>query len=369
MGVGGRLHSPLPFCFALWSSLEVLFDGFAEIAITITMEKDLIKTVQGTIKRFEMLKAGDRLLLAVSGGPDSVFMLHVLNILKEDLGINIYVANLDHGLRGRASEIDSEFVKHFSESLDIPFIHKKINLKKTHETAGLSKEEIARKARYDFLIGSAKKAHACTIATGHTLDDHAETVLMRIIKGSSMRGLTGIPPMRFQDGLKIIRPLIDITKKEIEVYLKSRSIPYRIDRSNLEHIYFRNSVRNSILPFLEKYNPKVKHALVNLAEGLREDFDFIEEEKRKKAFDLSSKRNRLSLKLKDMIIQPRALRKEIIRDALAAAGADIKKLSYRHWKDMDNFIMVKQKGKSIDLPGGVRINKGGENLIFFKLKG
>jgi len=330
------------------------------------MQKDIIKTTLNTIKRFDMLEEGQRVLVAVSGGPDSVFLLHALNSLKDALKIKLYIGNLDHGIRGRASQIDSEFTRHLAESFNIPFIYKEID-SKVYRNKRLSKEEIARQHRYDFLIKSAKKHRIDAIATGHTLDDHVETILMRIIKGTTLKGIMGIPSARIQDGIKIIRPLIDINKEEIEVFLKENAIPYRTDHTNLENIYFRNEMRNRVLPYLSRYNPRIKYALMNLADNLREDFEFIEEERKRRRLSFYLKGGRLSLKLKDVIVQPKALRREVIKDALEKAGSNIKKLSYAHWRDVDNFIRMRQKGKAIDLPGGIRIKKIDEDLVFFKL--
>ena len=330
------------------------------------MQKDIIKTTLNTIKRYDMLEEGQRVLVAVSGGPDSVFLLHALNSMKDALKIKLYIGNLDHGIRGRASQIDSEFTRHLAESFNIPFIYKKID-PAVYGNKKFSKEEIAREHRYDFLIKSAKRRRIDIIATGHTLDDHVETILMRIIKGTTLRGIMGIPPVRFQDGIKIIRPLIDMHKGEIEDFLKADALPYRTDHTNLENIYFRNEMRNRVLPYLSRYNPRIKYALMNLADNLREDFEFIEEERNKRRLSFYSKGGRLSLKLKDVIVQPRALRREVIKDALEKAGSNIKKLSYKHWRDVDNFIKMRQKGKAIDLPGGVRIKKIDADLVFFKL--
>jgi len=330
------------------------------------MNKDPVASVLNTIRRFDMLKRGDKVLLSVSGGPDSIFLFYALQKLKDKLKISIFVANIDHSIRGRASAIDSEFVKYISESFKVPYIYKKID-PKVYRDNELSTEEIARKLRYDFLIKSAKKMKVNKIATGHTIDDHAETILMRIIKGTTLRGVIGIPSVREENDVSIIRPLIDIEKADIVNFLKKRNIPYRIDNTNYSDIYFRNTVRNRIMPYLSRYNPRIGRALANLAESLREDFNFIEEEKRKSGVGFSKSRKGLSLNLKDIIIQPKALRKEIIRDALTKAGANIKKLSYKHWKNFDSFIRLGQKGKRIDLPGGLRILKEKDSLLFFKL--
>ncbi|MEI6863268.1 MAG: tRNA lysidine(34) synthetase TilS, partial [Candidatus Omnitrophota bacterium] len=233
-------------------------------------KRNLIEQVLKTIRNYEMLKAGDAVLAAVSGGPDSVFLLNALKELKSKLKLKkVAVCNLDHGLRADESKEDSAFVGRLASKLGFEFHYKIIDLKKLARK-GISTEEAAREERYKFFEEAAEKSGADILATGHTLDDQAETVLMRFIKGSALKGIVGIAPVREFGGLRVIRPLIEIEKSEIVKYLEDANICYRVDRTNAEPIYFRNVVRSQILPFLEKYNPKLKRSLFNLAEHLRE---------------------------------------------------------------------------------------------------
>lgn len=332
------------------------------------MNANLFERVLKTIRHYEMLNPGDSVLAAVSGGPDSMFMLHAICRLKSKLSLKgVAVANLDHGLRGRVSREDSDFVKKAATGLGLEFFHKKIELKK-EKHPGLSTEELAREKRYAFLAKSASKIGANVIATGHTLDDHAETILMRLIRGSSLKGIIGIPPVREEKGLRIVRPLLELGKEEIKKYLDESGVAYRVDHTNFEPIYFRNIVRKEIIPFLEKYNPRLKRALVNLSEHLREDFEFIEDAKRKALLQLKpSNRGILKIKLKDLVVQPKSLQKEILRDALNLVGGEVKRLTYRHWKEMEYFIKYKRRGDSLHLPGGVGIKRTDESLDFQKL--
>jgi tRNA(Ile)-lysidine synthase len=329
----------------------------------------LLEKVLKTIKGHDMVRPGDRVLAAVSGGPDSVFLVYALDSLKRKLGAEVFVCNLDHGLRGPESEEDSAFVKRLAAELALEFIHKRIDLRGARDKK-LSTEESARAERYKFFNCCAKELNANAVATGHTLDDQAETVLMNLIKGSSPKGASGIPPVREDaGGLRVIRPLIEIEKAEILDYLKSNGIDFRIDRTNDEDIYFRNIVRGEIIPFLEKFNPRVKRALSNFAGHLREEARFIRDEKARLARTIGSMGGGCStLDLKELLIQPRALVKEVIRDFLEASGAEIKKLSYRHWKEIENFIRFKRKGSSMDLPGGIRMTRGDRSLELFKLR-
>jgi len=330
-------------------------------------KRNLIEQVLKTVRNYEMLKAHDTVLAAISGGPDSVFLLYALKKLKNKLKLKkVVVCNLDHGLRADESKEDSTFVRKLSSELGFEFIHKTINLKKLARK-GISTEEAAREERYKFFEEAAAKSGADILATGHTLDDQAETVLMRFIKGSALKGIVGIAPVREFGRLKVIRPLIEIEKYEIIDYLDGDGIGYRIDRSNAEPIYFRNVVRSQILPFLEKYNPKLKRSLFNLAEHLREDFDFIEQAKSKIVRGQSDPgAMRVEIRLKDIAVQPRALQKEILRDLLEDAGGEVKRLSFRHWKEMESLIRHKSTGNSVDLPGGIRVMRLADKMIFSK---
>lgn len=325
---------------------------------------DLTQKILDTINRYGMLRKGDKVLVAVSGGPDSVCLTHILNRLKDKIGIELYLAHMDHGIRGAESRRDAVFVKKLAESLGLKLACKKLNPKKIKSK--LSLEERLREKRYDFFKKARLALRADCVATAHTLDDQAETVLMRIMKGASLKGAVGIHPVRADKDIKFIRPLIEIEKKDITEYLKKRKVPFRIDRTNLENRFLRNKIRNSILPYLEKINPRVKRSLFNLAESLREDYEFIEEEKKKRQSLIKSKKSSRYIGLPDILLQPKALQKEIVREALKSIGGNIKKLTFRHWKDIELFLRMKEKGKSLDLPGGVKIRKAENRLIFTK---
>lgn len=304
-----------------------------------------------------MFKRGDSVLVCVSGGPDSVFLLHTLAALKKKIGLqNIFVCNADHGLRGRESVRDSRFVKNLASSLSLKFFFRKLNLRK-REYVSLSTEEAARMARYAFFVDVASRSGADVIATGHTLDDQAETVLMRVIKGSSLKGLAGVAPVRREKGLCVVRPLIEMERKEIEKYLNDKSIAYKVDSTNAKDIYFRNVVRNEIIPFLEKFNPRLKRSLSSLASHLRDDLEFIEAEIRRGKRSIRRKGPRISIALKDILLQPGSIRKDVLREMLDRSGGEVKKLNFRHWKELDNLLRRKGRGSAMHLPGGVKAVK------------
>ncbi|MFC1548463.1 tRNA lysidine(34) synthetase TilS [Candidatus Omnitrophota bacterium] len=329
---------------------------------TIT-SSTFIKRVRDAIKQYDMLDKGDRVLVAVSGGADSVSLLRALFQLRRELGIEIFVANMDHCLRGKESESDSRFVKELSRELELPYEHKKVNVRSGGKK-GTSTEEKAREKRYAFLKKAAGKNKCNVITTGHTMDDQAETVLMRVISGSSLSGITGIPPVRYEEGIKIIRPLIRVTREEILAFLGKGGAGYVEDSTNKDIRFMRNMVRIKILPFLEKYNPMLKRSLTNLSDTLREDLDFIEAEREK--VSRHAKDRHTHMKVKDMVLQPKALRKEIFKELFKKAGGNVKKLTYRHWMDMDYFLKSAEKSKSLDFPGDIRVTKSKDEIVFRK---
>lgn len=329
------------------------------------MATGLIEQVLKTVRNYELLKPGESVLVACSGGPDSVFLLHALTNLKSKLKMKeISVCSLDHGLRGAESKADSAFVKNMAARLGLKSFHKKVDLN-AERNNGLSVEESARRARYEFFKSAAAKASAGVVATGHTLDDQAETVLMRIIKGSALKGLAGIASSRNEGSLRVIRPLLELEKKDILKYLQDNDIGYRTDRTNSQPIYFRNIVRNDIMPYLERYNPRLKRALFSMAQHLREDFEFIENANSGVRGMINMHPDgTVSVSIKDLAVQPRSLQKEILRDCLAMAGGSVKKLTFRHWKELEGLVNRKHKGSSVHLPGGIKAERLASEIKF-----
>ncbi|MFH1552568.1 MAG: tRNA lysidine(34) synthetase TilS [Candidatus Omnitrophota bacterium] len=324
-----------------------------------------LKRVKDTVKRYDMLHKGDRVLAAVSGGADSVCLLKALLDMRKGLGIEVIAANMDHGIRGKESEADSDFVKSLSEKFKLKYVHKKVNLASGRGKGG-SFEEQAREKRYAFFRKAAMENKCNVIATGHTMDDQAETILMRVIYGSSLAGITGIPPFRTEGALRIVRPLIRVERRDILDFLDKDGLEYTEDSTNLDVKYLRNKVRHEVLPFLEKYNPRLRRSLVNLSDTLREDLLFISTEKEKiiKKHAPGGGSAVCGIKIKDIILQPKTLRKEIFKVLFKRAGGNVKKLTYRHWMDMDYFLRAAEKNKSLDFPGNIRVTKRRDEVVF-----
>lgn len=232
----------------------------------------LLERIASTIRRYSMLRDHDSVLAALSGGPDSMCLAHALLAL----GYDVEVAHMDHQTRDGRSAEDAQFVREWAERHGVrAHLHSRPVMREANE-AGRSFEEYARRVRYDFLNTTARRRGCRAIATGHHADDQAETVLMRVLRGSSPRGLAGILPIRDEGPVPVVRPLIECRREEILAYLSDRSIEHCHDQSNEDVRYTRNRVRRELLPLLRaEFNPKVDDALWRLAEVQRVESDLL----------------------------------------------------------------------------------------------
>ena len=222
------------------------------------LEDKVIKTM----KKYNMIESGDKVVIGVSGGPDSMTLLNILNNLVENFNIKIYVAHINHMIREEADE-ETEYVKEFCEKIGVEFFSKKINVDEEAKKQKIGTEEAGRNIRYQFFEEVAKKVEANKIATAHNSNDNAETVLMNIIRGTSVSGLKGIEKVR--DG-RFIRPIIECNRQEIEEYCKVKNLNPRYDKTNNENIYTRNKIRNLLIPFLQKeFNPNIIECINRLS--------------------------------------------------------------------------------------------------------
>ncbi len=277
----------------------------------------MIGKTQHTIDKFHMLEKGDKVLIAFSGGPDSSILLYLLNELKRKYGISLYAGHVNHMLRGKESSRDEREAKRRCEELKIPCSVIRKNVKKLKKR-GESIEEAARRVRYEALTKIAKAFGANKIAFGHNRDDQVETILLRILRGTGEDGLSGIPPVRnLNSNIKIIRPLIEIERKEIEQYLKLKKIKSQIDSSNWDVSFLRNRIRHNLIPYLEKYNPKIKDSLLRIAKVSEENSEYIRQNTRKILKQISTNlQDSIRIDLNKLLAYPRNLRNHILREAI-----------------------------------------------------
>lgn len=237
------------------------------------MADPFIERIQRTVQTHRIAEPGETILVAVSGGPDSICLLHVLR----ELEYRVTAAHLDHQTRAGASAADAEFVAELCKELDVPLHLKSLPVEAEAEESPLSFEEYARKVRYGFFTETAEAIECSAVATGHHADDQAETVLMRVLRGTSPGGLAGIPPVRVSGKTRIIRPLIECARGDILGYLDRQHIAYRIDHSNTDTRHLRNQVRHDLIPMLAgEYNPRLPEALVKLAEVQRAENELVD---------------------------------------------------------------------------------------------
>ena len=218
------------------------------------------------IRDRQLLRAGDRVLLAVSGGADSVAMLRLLLELRAELGVVLAVAHFNHGLRGEQAVADQAFVADLAQHYGLEFFVHGSDIRDEARARKLGIETAARAARYRWFAEIAAQQRFDCVATAHTLDDQGETVLLKFLRGAGTRGLAGIYPIVVRDGFRIVRPVLCVTRADIEAHLSSLGQGWREDESNLDHRFLRNRIRHELLPLLEReYNPRLRHLLADLA--------------------------------------------------------------------------------------------------------
>lgn len=331
-----------------------------------------------TIERYNMLCNGDTVLVGVSGGPDSMALLYLLMEIRNEYGIVLKAAHLNHGFRKEAAD-EAKFVRKTAASLGLPVVISSINVPAIKETDGISAQEAARKARYAFFAEAAEEAGASMVALAHTADDQAETVLMRLLRGSGPLGLSGIPPVRKISSQEsggrrqepiIIRPLIDCSRKEIEKYISERNIPFVTDSSNLKMDYMRNRVRMELLPFLEGYNPNIKETLVRTAEVASRDNQLLDMEADRIYTTVASHENHgaISMEFKALKALHPAVSSRVIRKAIKAVKGDLKRVSFQHISDILGLIDFGEGKWSLHLPD-VTVSREHDKLLFKRGEG
>jgi tRNA(Ile)-lysidine synthase len=233
----------------------------------------ILSDFEESLARHGLARRGEKILLAVSGGADSLSLLHLFLEVRTRLGLRLAVAHFDHGLRGRSSKADASFVAAVARKHGLPFT---LGGPSSGKAGREGMQQAAREDRLQFLLLAARRGKCERVALGHNLEDQAETMIMRFIGGGGPAGLGGIPPV--SHGGKIIHPLLDISRREIEHYLRAKAVKWRRDPSNAKPVYLRNRLRLELLPLLaEDYNPRVVEHLGSLATLLRRDHDLLEE--------------------------------------------------------------------------------------------
>jgi len=326
----------------------------------VRRENEILAKVRNTISRHGMLEAGDRVIVGVSGGADSVCLLDILWHLRDEFEIELIVAHFDHGLRPHEDEGETRFVRKLASSMNLPFETARwLNRAKGRSTS----EEKAREARYLYLEEVARKNKAQKIAVAHTLDDQAETVLMRLLRGSGATGLSGIPPCR--DG-RIVRPLLETARNEILAYLERRGLSYMTDSSNLEANYLRNRIRLQVMPLLRRLQPRLIERLGETAQLLREEDQFMDSLAREwvEREGMREAEREVSLPVSTFNSLSPALKRRVTRLITGEVKGNLLRIGRTHVQAVCRLASSQAPQGAVHLPGEMRVKKRYDRLIF-----
>jgi tRNA(Ile)-lysidine synthase len=317
----------------------------------------LIEKVARSIRRFGMIRSEDRVLIAISGGPDSVALTHALVELAGTQKFELRLGHLNHQLREEADS-DEAFCAGVADQLALPFASHRIDVARESRRNGYSIEEQARVSRYRFLRQTAERWGCKRVAVGHTQDDQAETFLLRLLRGSGVTGLAAIRPvvpmgLPAPETTQLIRPMLEVTHSEVLGFLNSRGLAYRQDRTNLDRSIPRNSIRHEVLPFLARhYNPNLRDTLARTADLLRQDEEWMEQEATGALAEMTrSEGDRLWLSAPGLDRLHPALRRRVVRGAISRVRGDLRAVTSRHIEDVLALTNPNRSGRRLCLPG------------------
>ncbi|WP_378955344.1 tRNA lysidine(34) synthetase TilS [Pelosinus sp. sgz500959] len=320
----------------------------------------MLTKVRAWITKYKMLSEGDKIVVACSGGPDSLALLHIFNEFRLEYNIDIFAAHVDHMFRGLESAKEAIFVVDFCKAHQIPCYHTAIDVPKVIKETGLSGSDAARVVRYQYLRQIAKKVGGAKIATGHHRDDQAETVLINILRGAGSTGIRGIQPINGD----LIRPLLSVSRADISDYCQQEKLEPRFDSSNLKMNYLRNRIRINLLPELEKqYNIAIKDALCRTATLVGDEHDFIQMTARN-IWDqiVTNQEENLFIDGKKMKNIHIAVRREIFRMAIEKKRGNLTGISFHHVETLLQMLSAGRVGSTVQLPGELVACKSYEGL-------
>lgn len=321
--------------------------------------------VRKTIKAHNMIAEGDLVILGLSGGPDSLCLLHILADLRRSVSFELRALHLNHMMRGDAAKEDAAFLSEECKALQVPLTVDVCNVYKKAQEEGISPEEAGRKARHSalqrqranfFTFCGARKKGRVLIALAHNRDDQAETVLMRMLRGTGIHGLAGMEYVR-DDG--VIRPLLDTPRSEIEAYCEKKGLSPRFDSTNADTYYTRNKLRLEVLPLLEKeFNPNLKDTLARLAANAREDDELLEKLAEQACADHAG-----SFPVRELAAMEPALAKRVIRRMFADVGLT-EDIGAAHLSALLEAAHNRRTGKVIEFPHGYRAEVTHDSVTF-----
>ncbi|MGC9346875.1 MAG: tRNA lysidine(34) synthetase TilS [Anaerolineae bacterium] len=339
---------------------------------------DLLREVEAYIDRHQLIEPGERIVVGVSGGADSVALLHILRRLAPSRELDLHVAHLNHSIRGAAAEEDMTFVANLAKALQLPCTIETLDVPKLSRCMKLTIEEAARRARYGFLCQVAERESARYVAVAHHADDQAETVLMHLLRGAGPAGLRGMLPstplrdyrllpasVKAPPGLELLRPLLGVSRADIEAYCQQYELETRFDTSNLDTTYFRNQLRHEVIPYLANISPKISERLWNLAEIVRADYKLLEE------FVAVARDTLLQEAHADALVfdlarwreQPLAIQRAVVRQSAYELRRSLRDVDFDHVEHAVDIAQKGETGAQALLPRGLTVTVGYTSLM------
>lgn len=337
---------------------------------------EIIRAVRETVTEHGLLIAGDTVVVGVSGGADSLVLLHVLACLGEEFGVRLAVGHLEHGIRGPESLADAEYVREIGKAWGVPVTVAHRDVPALARARGLALEEAARQERYRFLAVLARSLGGRTVAVAHHGDDQVETVLMHLLRGAGLGGLRGMRPLSWLDELRLgeepeappaagdrirlIRPLLGVERAAIEEYCRAEGLRPRFDRSNLDTTYFRNRLRHELIPILETYNPNVRAVLRRTAEAVAGDYALLREHLAVAWPGLvrAESSEAIIFDLEALRGLPDGLLRSALREGIHRLRWSLRNIGWVHVDDAVRVVRRGQTGAAATLPGGLLLRLG-----------
>jgi tRNA(Ile)-lysidine synthase len=314
------------------------------------------------MRRSDFFHAGDRVGVAVSGGPDSILLLAFMTQLAREVGLTLAAVHFNHHLRGPESDADELFVGERAVELGIDCLHGEADVARAAREKHRNLEATARNLRYRFFFSLLAPGRLDKLVTAHTANDQAETVLLRLLRGTGTRGLGGIYPVL--EG-KIVRPFLNITRAEIERELRERKLEWRLDSTNLNPQFRRNKIRMELLPWLRKeFNSEIISSLKELADRARDDEEYLEQQARERAGAWRVREGAEErIPVRSLTEFPPAVARRVLRQMILAVRGNLRGITYQHVESLRRLVAVAQSGRKIVLPGGCEARKDFDWLI------
>jgi len=332
----------------------------------------LVDVVRATIRKHRMFEEGDTVVVGVSGGPDSLCLLHILRQLQNELGIAIHAGHLDHGIRGQESQADAAFVEKLARWWEIPVSVEYADVPGYADRHKVAIEEAARRVRYSFLGRVAHELGAQCIAVGHNADDQVETILMHWMRGSGLGGLRGILPVQVLGAeawwpgptIRLVRPLLEVPRSEIEAHCQEQSLEPRFDRSNLDLTYHRNRIRHELLPHLESFNPRIREVLRRSARVISDDFDYLRVQGLGAWESLAREgEDTVTFPLQPWLELPPSLQRQLLRKAIHRLRKSLRNIDWIHVEQARLAVQEESAGSRTTLPQGLFLFKGYDEFV------